>query len=222
MNYTQVAAALTLAIPLAANALTVDGKEWRQVVDTVGISWSQVAAVCSPGTGVCDGKVGDISFTGWTWASVDDIRALFDHLILPESIQFPTSDSSWGEFYTHNIGAVIDEKVLINTYTHAPSIFEGVFGLSRSDYLDGNISYALSPSLYNYFLDGAGDGASLFRFSGKDSIADWLGVWLYRNAVPISEPGTYALILAGFGLLCLFPQRTNFKRASESASNAPG
>jgi len=35
MNYTQVAAALTLAIPLAANALTVDGKEWRQVVDTV-------------------------------------------------------------------------------------------------------------------------------------------------------------------------------------------
>ena len=42
---TLVAAVLALAGPAAA-AFPDDGKLWRQVTDTTGLTWNQVAGVC--------------------------------------------------------------------------------------------------------------------------------------------------------------------------------
>src|SRR3954463_16114568 len=46
------------------------GKEWRQLTDTVGVSWNQVAEVC-PGDGIsaCSGAIDDLDLTGWVWAT---------------------------------------------------------------------------------------------------------------------------------------------------------
>lgn len=58
-------------------AVAVDGKAWLQPKDFVGYSYNQVSAVC-PG-GVCSGALPGSTFdlTGYTWASIDDVTALF-------------------------------------------------------------------------------------------------------------------------------------------------
>ncbi|KAI5911992.1 hypothetical protein PA01_18295 [Azoarcus sp. PA01] len=202
----RIAVALTLALLISptANALVIDGRDWRQVSETVGVSWSQVAGACKENTGVCKGSIGNVLFDGWTWASVDDIRVLFDRLIFPQTVEFPTLDSSWGEFFGGNIDALIDESMFVNTYHHSPGIAEGVYGLSRSLYLDGDgTAHPLRPYLENYFLEGAGDSASLLSFAGKEATADWMGVWLYKSAFLVPEPNSFSLILASFAALLI-------------------
>jgi hypothetical protein len=54
------------------------GREWRQLTDTVNLSWDQVAAVCpadgrTPGTGSAGGR----DLTGWVWATRAQVRTMF-------------------------------------------------------------------------------------------------------------------------------------------------
>ena len=60
-------------------APTVDGKQWRELFQTTGLSWSQVASVCpTDGETPCSGSVGGHDLTGWTWATADQVRDLMD------------------------------------------------------------------------------------------------------------------------------------------------
>ena len=60
-------------------APTVDGREWRELFETTGLSWSQVASVCPiDGRTACSGAVGGHDLTGWTWATADQVRDLLD------------------------------------------------------------------------------------------------------------------------------------------------
>ena len=61
--------------------IKVDGKEWLQPALFTNLSWNDINAVCSADTGVCSGVLNDYEVTGWTWASVDDVNALFNHYI---------------------------------------------------------------------------------------------------------------------------------------------
>ena len=67
-----------LATPSSA-APTAEGKEWRELYDTTGLSWSQVATVCpTDGVTPCNGSVGGRNLTGWTWGTASQVRALLD------------------------------------------------------------------------------------------------------------------------------------------------
>jgi hypothetical protein len=57
--------------------VTVDDKEWAQVDLFTNLSWNDINAVCP--AGVCSGILNGYNMTGWTWASIDDITALFNH-----------------------------------------------------------------------------------------------------------------------------------------------
>jgi hypothetical protein len=60
---------LAFASPASA-AFPDDGKRWRQVTETAGLTWSQVAAICPrDGESRCSGSVGSHSLTGWIWAT---------------------------------------------------------------------------------------------------------------------------------------------------------
>ena len=65
-----------------ANAVVVDGKDWRQVVDTTGYSWNDFDAIFDTTTGACDvvGCLlgGTVDLTGFTWASNADVSSMFD------------------------------------------------------------------------------------------------------------------------------------------------
>lgn len=62
-----------------SRVIQVDGREWEwlQPADFIDYSYNQVAAVCP--NGICSGTLpgSTIDLTGYTWASSDDVRFLF-------------------------------------------------------------------------------------------------------------------------------------------------
>ena len=169
--------------PMTAHAVgvVVGGKEWRQLTDTVNLSWNQVASVCNTTTGVCSGSLGAVSFDGWTWASRIDIQALFEELILPGTVQFPTLLS----FYqVVPAGADIDAAIdVANAFapTTVTSLYEEVRGWSR-DTNGSDPSTAYAPYMINTFpATGWSDVAYIGSVSPKFASNSSQGVWLYRS-----------------------------------------
>jgi hypothetical protein len=64
---------------IGLDTVTVAGKEWAQVDLFTNLSWNQINAVCPEG--VCTGILNGYDMTGLTWASIDDINALFNYYI---------------------------------------------------------------------------------------------------------------------------------------------
>lgn len=74
---TVFAFALAGAAPAAAGLDDGNGKEWRQLDETKGLGWSQVAAICPrDGATPCSGSIGPRSLTGWTWATDAQVVSL--------------------------------------------------------------------------------------------------------------------------------------------------
>jgi hypothetical protein len=69
--------------PPITDVIAVEGREWAQVDLFSNLSRNDINAVCPEPTGVCieDGILNDQDMTGWTWASLEDIRALFNFYI---------------------------------------------------------------------------------------------------------------------------------------------
>jgi len=56
------------------------GKDWRQLTETIGLSWSQVAQVCpQDGASACVGSVGGVNLTDWVWATDAQVIELFSY-----------------------------------------------------------------------------------------------------------------------------------------------
>jgi len=66
------------------NTVIVDGKKWYQPYLFTGLSWEAIRAVCPDG--ICNGALKGQDMTGWTWASIEDVNALFNHYIGSEVI----------------------------------------------------------------------------------------------------------------------------------------
>lgn len=63
------------------------GREWRQMAGTTGLTWNQVDAVCpSDGVTPCAGMVGGVNATGWVWATQTQVMELFSETV-PEIAQ---------------------------------------------------------------------------------------------------------------------------------------
>ena len=54
-----------LGAGISAAAPTVDGRQWRELYETTGLSWSDVASVCpTDGQTPCSGTVGGRNLSG--------------------------------------------------------------------------------------------------------------------------------------------------------------
>jgi Dockerin type I domain/Thrombospondin type 3 repeat len=76
-------AIIAAAFFVAPGALAVPyhdghGKLWRQPNTAINLTWNQVDQVCpADGQTPCSGSVGGIDFTGWTWATPDQVAQLY-------------------------------------------------------------------------------------------------------------------------------------------------
>jgi hypothetical protein len=63
--------------------ITVDGKDWYQPYLFLAKNWNdlrnEINAVCPAGK--CNGLLNGHDMTGWTWATADDLNALFNHYL---------------------------------------------------------------------------------------------------------------------------------------------
>ena len=71
--------ALATAEPAAAAEISDDGngKRWRQLTETTGLTPSEVAQVCPRGGKTrCSGSIGARDLSGWVWATAAQVQAL--------------------------------------------------------------------------------------------------------------------------------------------------
>ena len=59
--------------------VTVAGREWAQPVLFIEVTRAEIDAACPDG--VCSGSLNGYDMNGWTWATADDVNALFNHYI---------------------------------------------------------------------------------------------------------------------------------------------
>lgn len=197
-------AALGLLTAQAANAVVIDGKDWRQVTETTGFSWLVASSAC--GTGVCSGSIGDTSVDGWTWADTTDVLGLFEALIQPGSTQFPTSTSSYSAVGDADIAnAVTSIFAPTSTFALGTNVYREVRGMTRGT-AGGTTTMAYLTD--NPFATGLDMAA--FDTTWPTNLGDGgTGLWLYKTveAASVPEPGTFALLGAGMAVMGLARRR---------------
>jgi hypothetical protein len=131
------------------------GREWAQVDLFTDLSWEEIKAVCP--AGLCNGKLNGFDMTGWTWASVEDMNALFndyigDNVLGPGPSQHFQSSSAWEPAFfedgwrpTNYISSTRDTTGLTREMLDETRA-AGAFIANDDDMFDGAItSTALSP-----------------------------------------------------------------------------
>lgn len=88
MKHARVYGTLTCLALWAAHApgwaVYADGKgrDWRQVLDTRGLDWADLAGACPmEASAPCDGVVRGVDLGGWTWANRAQVKDLFNALL---------------------------------------------------------------------------------------------------------------------------------------------
>jgi hypothetical protein len=180
MFYLMPIFALVESIP-SEEVITADGKEWAQVDLFTGLSWEDINAVCSADTGVCSGVLNGYDVTGWTWASVDEVNALFNFYIgsavlgRGPDLLIGQWDSIWAPTIFDNgwrptIPSDAIPQIAGATRSQVPS--------SKTEAYEGAwLDHIEEPC----FECGGGDVAGTSRITETKSSSDRTGAWFYRK-----------------------------------------
>ena len=179
-----------LASAAAIPPVQVNGQEWWQPLDFVNNSWNDIAAVCNASTGVCNGSLAGNDLTGWIWASIPDLNALFTSFGIPGftgsgPVFTPdlTASSTWAPNFLGSFAATSGSNevagILRNFYVPSP-IDRPAVGIVT----DNGFSVVL-----NLPFDAATTASTLANIDTQDPTT---GGWFYR--VPVPTPATLPLL----------------------------
>ena len=155
------------------DTIIVAGREWAQVDLFTNLSWNQINAVCPKG--ICAGMLNGHDMTGWTWASVEDLNALFNHYV-GRDVLGPGPDnymddpnSEWAPGFFNDGWRDMDS-----------GSEDEVGGWVRSLAREFD---AYTPSLVNDFtpLDDTFDMIATDPTTGVELKGDSIGGWFYRS-----------------------------------------
>jgi PEP-CTERM motif len=197
-----------------------EGREWRSLSDTEGLSWLQAARLCPVnGQHTCNGTVGGIELAGWVWATRRQVMDLFN-LKLPKAARLDLGQPA--RFGLEQLGAVEAFLADVLEPNHAFCINyacgAGVLCLTASRaglggaYV-GAASWHRTPvSIEAGFSVGSVVGANLV-------LADH-GLWMFRGdrfTAPVPEPATSALLAGGLAALAWRRRKASAATARSSA-----
>jgi Ca2+-binding RTX toxin-like protein len=183
-----VPAALVLVLMFAAPASAAfpdDGKRWRQVTETAGMTWSQVAAVCPrDGESRCSGSVGSRSLTGWIWATGEQVRALMAHY---DPGMLEATSVSGPEHLVQAITFLGDMRPTF-FFSGYPTTTASVSGWTADDEYGAAAAGYTHPIYNGSFWVGPG---------GADQPSPYRGVWLWRPSSDDLTPPVVKPVLSG-------------------------
>ena len=169
-----------LILGTAPNTVLIGEREWRQVADTKGISWNEVATVCDDSTGECSGIVGSVDLTGWTWASVEDVNGLFNNYLVPESLgpgpdRIEMNKSTWApailsDFMPTSTTSDFVSTAWVRGNTRTTS------ELDPTQAMEGTVLDALSTPGIN-----VDDKIYTDELMDKNAEEQYVGHWLYKE-----------------------------------------
>lgn len=183
----------------SANAVMVNGVDWRQPTETVNFNYNDMATIYNVNTGgLLDpnkSTLNGVNFSGYVWASIDEVKAMFssfDGLTLGSTSEFiGMVNSSWAPAFMAKFAptGISNDSFGQN---------QSVEGLSRS--VRGGDS-ALWGYVYNSVAQDRADYASI-GMSYFDRKNNQAGVWLYSGeATAVPEPTSILLIASGIASL---------------------
>jgi hypothetical protein len=151
----------------AKDTVTVNGRTWAQPdLFIKATSTEEIEAVCP--RGVCEGDLRGYDLTGWTWASVEDVNALFNYYIGSDALGPGPSTysepegSPWVDAFFAD-GWRLTFQPIWYTYAVVGHYYDGEAGIGRD-----SASFALV------------DYASTAIASGDVPISVVGGGWFYR------------------------------------------
>jgi hypothetical protein len=180
----------------------VNGSEWLQPADFVGYSWGDIATVCDPVTGACNGSLGGDDLAGWTWASLLDIGELF-HTTMPNL--FPGGISS-----TFLISNEINSEVndFFDVWGFEPTFdfvpFLGPYRNAAGYASDGGATIHPYVQATNYFAE------NITVIDNNGTLPSGTpGAWLFRDTpAGVSIPATIPLLGIALTILGFSRRRT--------------
>src|SRR5262245_33831396 len=108
---------LPIFMSMPAYAVVVDGLEWMAPGQVKGFSWNTVATVCPAGGGTCSGSLGATNLTGWNWATVQEVGALF-HALTPHPggiARYNEVGSTWAPNFLYlKVGTTGFDNIIFN------------------------------------------------------------------------------------------------------------
>jgi len=152
------------------------GKEWRQLTETIGLTWNQVALVCpQDGVSPCTGAAGGVDLTGWVWATDVQVITLFSYY--EDDILASPSISGMQYFFTGSTFLSAFRPTFSFTITYASG--QSASGWTASSYAGGlpgaaGVSVGTTPvSIGGQFGVGA--------VSDPNETSGLRGVFLWRD-----------------------------------------
>lgn len=160
---------------VTSNTVTVGERIWAQPDLFIGVSWSQIMAVCPGGVCGTDAALNGFNLNGWTFASVDDVNALFNSFLGADELG-PGPDwyfedgSYWGTAFF--IAGFRQTGVY-------PNVFRFVQGVTMTDSLQGG-NYASHGAIIDRYSLSNGDEARTDYLAAKNNTT--YGAWFYRSS----------------------------------------
>lgn len=192
----------TLTVSHSASAVIIDGRDWRQPLETSNFSYNHAAAVCNVTTGVCNGAAVNpgqpsVDLTGWIWASENEVADLFRSLLGEPGAVFHPQNGYVGRNGPQWVLDAIDidgsgpDSGLFDATTLSASL-EGVLGITRTVMLNSQQENAASRAIFRHEIANSQGRAIIANPTGFDAARQHTGLWLYK-AVP--APSTLLLLL---------------------------
>ncbi|MEY2420501.1 MAG: hypothetical protein QOI95_568 [Acidimicrobiaceae bacterium] len=165
------------AAPTTTGLTDTHAREWRQVFDTTGLSWNQVATVCpTDGVTPCSGNVGGRTLTGWVWAT--DAQVLeFMSDYAPDLATANPPQVGGADYFGQAVGFLgVMHWTIFSVTNYSYSEWTGGWTASRNSGgapIGAGAGYSWPP-----FSGGLGLGP----VADANDVSPYRGVWLWRVA----------------------------------------
>ncbi len=174
----------------------INSTEWYHPAELRNYSYDDFASICNVANGQCSGSLaGGENLTGWIWASVDDVNALFNYFI--GSAELGPGPS---EYYEQ---ASLWAPAFVSIFT--PEIINSerlvVDGITRTTW-EVDSQWAYKASIADEDIDAARSNVPIVK--GHSGVP---GGWFFREASQVPAPPTFALMIWAIAAL-LFKRYT--------------